>query len=394
VDKMYYACALLLFVTYVSALAPLLRTAKPIQDSYIVVFHTNTSVQQAADALSFFEQTHGVEFEHTYQHTIKGFSAKLTIQQLLEVRVHSAVDFVEQDQTVKLAQTCPTQTGADWGLARICKRPLNLDGRFTYPSNQGSGIDAYVIDTGILISHTEFSGGRALWGYKANNGWPSTDDQGHGTHVASTVGGRLYGVAKQVTLIAVKVLSGDGSGTTAGVIAGVDWSAGSRRSRGRPSVGNMSLGGGRSTALNNACNAASDAGVLMVVAAGNDNNNACNGSPASATRVISVGATDRTDSRSSFSNYGTCVHVFAPGSDILGAWIGSNSATRRISGTSMASPHICGISALGVGGNRGWGFAQLKSWIQGQATQDALNLRCSNTACNQSPNLLGYVPCF
>jgi len=396
-----YAFALLVFVATVSALAPLIRTAKPIQDSYIVLFYDNATTEDVADALDEFEADLAVTYEFKYTHVFRGFAAKLTEVQLFQVRQHSLVEFVEQNQAVHINQDCPVQINADWGLDRVCKRDIVLDGTYSYPDHGASNIDAYIIDTGILITHQDFQG-RASFGYKSNNGWPSTDDNGHGTHVASTVGGFRYGVAKRVNLIGVKVLSGAGSGTTAGVIAGVDWSVGSKRSRGRPSTGNMSLGGSTSAALNRAVDAASDAGVNMVVAAGNDNNNACNSSPASASKVICTGATDlgsdnndnQYDVRSYFSNFGRCVSVFAPGSDILGAWIGSNTASRVISGTSMASPHVCGVASLALSQNPSWSFAQLKSFVIASATVGMIDLQCgSNAICNQSPNLLAFNGC-
>jgi len=301
-----------------------------------------------------------------------------------------------------LNQACPMQQDADWGLDRVCKRDVtDLDGTYSHPDQGGAGIDAYVIDTGILVTHQDFTS-RAVFGFKSDNNWPSTDDHGHGTHVASTVGGFRFGVAKKVTLIAVKVLSGSGSGSTAGVIAGVDWSVSSKRSRARPSTGNMSLGGGASPTLNRAVDAASDAGVMMVVAAGNSNNNACNSSPAGASKVICTGATDigaddsdnQYDIRSSFSSFGPCVTVFAPGSNILGAWIGSNTATRTISGTSMASPHACGVASLALAQNPTATFPQIKAAVTGTATVGVIDLNCgTNAVCNQSPNLLAFNGC-
>jgi len=365
------------------------------------VFYDNATIEDVTDALDEFETDLGVTYEFKYTHVFRGFAGKLSKVQLMQVRQHSLVELVEQDQPVHMNQDCPVQGNADWGLDRVCKRDIVLDGTYSYPDHGASNIDAYIIDTGILTTHQDFQG-RAQFGYKSNSGWPSTDDNGHGTHVASTVGGNSYGVAKKVTLIAVKVLSGAGSGTTAGVIAGVDWSAGSKRSRGRPSTGNMSLGGSMSATLNRAVDAASDAGVMMVVAAGNDNNNACNGSPSGASKVICTGATDlgsdnndqQYDVRSYFSNFGRCVSVFAPGSDILGAWIGSNTATRVISGTSMASPHVCGVASLALAMNPSWSFAQLKSFVTASATTGMIDLQCgSNSICNQSPNLLTFNGC-
>jgi len=382
-----------------AALAPVYTGGKNrIQGSYIVVLRDNTTDENLASFMTVLSKTHGVTFTFTYDAVFKGFAAKLTKAQLLTARSHPQVEFIEEDQTVHLNQgVCDdVQSDSDWGLTRVCKREMDLDGQYFFPSSGASSVDAYIIDTGIYGAHNDFSG-RVIQGFKADNSWPNTDDHGHGTHVASTVGGISYGVAKGVTLIAVKVLSRSGTGSNAGVIAGVNYAAGNKPKRGRTSVGNMSLGGSISTALNRACNAASAAGVMMVVAAGNDNYDACQGSPSSAEDVITVGATDigsnNDDVRSYFSNYGPCVHVFAPGSNILGAWIGSPAATRVISGTSMASPHVCGVSALVMDQNPTFTFDDLREHVTDDATFGKIALQCSNSVCNQSPNLLVFNGC-
>jgi len=313
-------------------------------------------------------------------------------------RNHPDVDFIEEDKIMKIAQACSSQNDADWGLDRISEDGIDLDGRFVYTSSAGEGIDAYIVDTGIYIKHNDF-GGRAKWG--ANYADSTNDDcNGHGTHVAGTVGGTLYGVAKKVTLIAVKVLTCAGSGTNAGVISGVEYVAAQAKITKRPSVANMSLGGGKSTALNNAVAAAVTAGVSFAVAAGNDNSDACNYSPASTSTAISTGATtiDETgtvteDVRASFSNFGSCVHVFAPGQLIKSAWIGSTTAVKTISGTSMASPHVCGAAALYLGTNKTATPAQVKSFLLANTNNDMIDMICSVTACTKSPNKLLYTPC-
>lgn len=380
-----------LFVASASALAPIYAAVEAIPDSYIVVFHDNTSLLQLSTDLDFFEQTHSVTFEHKYDKVLKGFAATLTKEQLSEVIKHERVEYVEQNQKMYASQSCSTQTGlatGGWGLARIWQRDFSTTSSYSYPSSAGSGVDCYIIDTGVLITHQDF-GGRAIFGFKSNNNWPNTDDQGHGTHVASTVAGTRYGVAKGCRVIAVKVLGPDGSGTTAGVIAGVNYAA---NNRARASVGNMSLGGGYSAALNTACNNAARAGVHMVVAAGNENQDACNVSPASADDVITVGSTTRNDARSSFSNHGACVSVFAPGSDILGAWIGGNTATRTISGTSMASPHVAGNVALLLGENPGMSYTQTRAAVQSDSSKDYINMNCAGN-CGRSLNYLLYNRC-
>jgi len=299
-----------------AALAPVYLAAKNrIEGSYIVVLRANTTDAHLATFMTVLSKSHGVTFSYTYDVVFKGFAAKLTKAQLLTARSNPQVEFIEEDAEVHLNQQgdCDqTQTGADWGLSRVCKRDLELDGQYFYPTSSGAAVDAYIIDTGILGTHTDF-GGRVIQGFKSDNNWPNTDDHGHGTHVASTCGGTRYGVAKRVTLIAVKVLNSAGSGSIAGVISGVNYAAGNKPRRNRPSVGNMSLGGATSAALNRAVNAASAAGVSMVVAAGNDDWDACQGSPSGADDVISVGATDlgsgdndeQIDVRSYFSNYGS-----------------------------------------------------------------------------------------
>jgi subtilisin family serine protease len=241
-------------------------------------------------------------------------------------------------------------------------------------------VTAYVIDTGIQ-PHNEFSG-RLGSGYTAiNDGRGTTDCNGHGTHVAGTVGGTTYGVAKQVTLVPVRVLGCDGSGTNSGVIAGMDWVAG----RGGPAVANMSLGGGASTATDSAVSRMTSSGVTTVVAAGNENQNACNVSPARASSAITVGSTTNTDARSSFSNWGSCVDIFAPGSNITSAWIGSTSATNTISGTSMASPHVAGVAAQYLQTNPGASPTTVTNALIGNATTGVVS------GTNGSPNRLLFT---
>jgi subtilisin family serine protease len=247
------------------------------------------------------------------------------------------VNFVEEDGVMTASAT---QTNPPWGLDRIDERDRPLSGTYTY-NWTGSGVRAYIIDTGIRTAHTQF-GGRASNVFDAFGG-NGQDCHGHGTHVAGTVGGSTYGVAKSALLRGVRVLDCTGSGSTSGVIAGVDWV---RQNHIAPAVANMSLGGGASSSLDTAVNNLSNAGVAIAVAAGNENQNACNVSPARAANAITTGSTTSSDARSSFSNFGTCVDIFAPGSGILSAWFSSNTATATLSGTSMASPHVAGVAAL------------------------------------------------
>jgi len=336
---------------------------------------------------------------HIYQHALKGFAAPMSPKDLAKVQKHPKFKFIEEDQIMHAYQGCTSQTQVpSWGLPRISERDMSLDDTYAYPVTSGQGVTAYIIDTGIMVTHNDFEG-RASFGFKATPSWSNTDGHGHGTHVASTVSGKLYGVTKQAMLVAVKVLGDDGSGTNAGVIAGVDWSTGHYRQSGKPGVANLSLGGGFSAALNTAVTNAMKAGLFTVVAAGNSNADACNYSPSSAKDVITVGSSDsspsQTDVRSYFSNYGSCTDIFAPGSDIAGAWIGSNTATRTISGTSMASPHVCGVAALILGTNPNVDWIQLTAIITSSTpTKGVIDLQCgNNAACAVSPNLMVFNGC-
>ena len=289
------------------------------------------------------------------------------------------MDYIELDQTVSLNQV--TQNQATWGLDRIDQRDLALNNQYAYNST-GLNVNAFIIDTGIQPDHVEFTG-RLLLGYDVvadSNG--TSDCNGHGTHVAGTVGGTTWGAAKAVALIPVRVLDCAGSGSLSGVIAGIDWVAGSDL---RPAVANMSLGGGKSTAVNAAVANAVNKGVTMVVAAGNSNADACRYSPASEPSAITVGATTSSDARASYSNYGSCLDIFAPGSAITSAWITTTTATNTISGTSMASPHVAGVAALALAENPLTSPAAVASFLIANATSNKLS-----SVGTGSPNLLVY----
>jgi subtilisin family serine protease len=326
-------------IAAVNEAAPVAGTKIP--DRYIVVFKDEVA-NPAAEAAAVM-RGRGGEIHFTYSHAIKGFAATIPAQAVEAISRNPKVAYVEQDAVVT---TTATQTGATWGIDRIDQRALPLSTSYTYEAT-GSGVRAYIIDTGILSAHVEFTGRMGVGFTAISDGRGSTDCNGHGTHVASTTAGTSFGVAKGATLVPVRVLDCNGSGSWSGVIAGVDWVTNQKKSTpSTPMVANMSLGGGASSTVDNAVTNAVTAGVVMVVAAGNSNANACNYSPARAASAITVGATTSTDARASYSNFGSCLDLFAPGSSITAAWHTSTTATNTISGTSMASPHVAGAVAL------------------------------------------------
>ena len=301
-----------------------------IPGEYIVVLNDGSDVAEEARGA----RGQGGEVVAEWASALRGYAVRGGPNLILALRADPNVQYVEQ------VQEYTTQAVGSWGLDRIDQVSLPLDQTYSYTSD-GSGVTAYIIDTGILTSHNEF-GGRASWGTTTVGG-QDTDCNGHGTHVAGTVGGATYGVAKGVTLKAVKVLNCAGSGSTTSVVGGIDWVVGHHGSG--KAVANMSLGGGASSAIDAAVGRGIGDGVVFVVAAGNSGANACNYSPARVQDAITVGATTSTDARASYSNYGTCVDIYAPGSGITSAWKNSNTATKSISGTSMASPHVAGAVA-------------------------------------------------
>jgi subtilisin family serine protease/PKD repeat protein len=357
--------------------AKFLKASQAIPNEYLVVLN-----DRAADVRRITEEharVHGVQVGRSFQHALRGYVLRGSEAVARRVAEDPRVKYVEENGVV---HAIATQTGATWGIDRLDQRALPLDQSYTY-NTAGGGVNAYIIDTGIRVTHADF-GGRAFPGFTAiNDGQGSNDCNGHGTHVAGTVGGSTWGVAKAVTLHAVRVLDCGGSGTYEGVIAGIDWVTANAE---LPAVANMSLGGGVSQAVNDAVTASIGAGVVYAVAAGNETTDACTRSPASTPAALTVGSTDITDARSSFSNFGTCVDIFAPGSSITSSWNTSDTATNTISGTSMATPHVCGGAALYLSSNPTASPAQVEAALEANATPDVVT-----SPGTGSPNLLLYT---
>ncbi|MFA5941516.1 MAG: S8 family peptidase [Sinimarinibacterium sp.] len=378
--------------------------AQPIKNQYIVtlappaVAMPGALADVAQQAQGLLAQVGGGTVLATYTHALRGFSVRMSAVRADVLSRLPGVLRIEQDQWI---HATATQTGATWGLDRIDQHNLPLNGTYVYQDSAGAGVHVYVIDTGLNANHVDFTGrvsaGRNFapnssgsllcqllgLGCPAADPANTTDCNGHGTHVSGTAAGTTWGVAKKATVHPVRVLGCTGSGSNSGVIAGIDWVAANAQ---LPAVANMSLGGGDSAALDQAVQNAIASGVTFAVAAGNDNANACSGSPNKVPEAITVGATTSSDARSSFSNFGACVDVFAPGSAITSAWYTSNTATNTIDGTSMASPHVAGAAALVLGVNPSATPEQVTDAIVGSATLGAL----SNVGSG-SPNALLYT---
>ena len=344
---------------------------------YLVVFTPGTSAAQADNAVGSING----QVKRKYSRVINAALVHANPNRIAALSNNPNVRLVEQDARVTIAGV---QVNPPWGLDRIDQRGLPLNGSYDDLNNTGSNIPVYVVDTGIYAAHSDFEN-RVTAGFTSiTDGRGSNDCNGHGTHVAGTIGGKNYGVAKTVTLIPVRVLDCAGSGTYSGVIAGLDWIA-ANHAAGVPTVINMSLGGPASSSLDIAVNNLINRKISVVVAAGNSNADACNYSPARVPNAITVGATASNDSRANYSNYGSCLDLFAPGSSITSAWVGSTSAANTISGTSMASPHVAGIAARLLASNPGLSPSQVESSIKAGATTSVVS-----NAGPGSLNLLAY----
>jgi serine protease len=361
--------------------APLLSAgARAVPGQYVVVLEEGANPRSVAAVA-------GVNPRFVYTAAVNGFAAQLNAGQLTALRANPAVAYVEEDAVVSLSAT---QSNATWGIDRIDQAALPLSTTYTYTPT-GAGVRAYILDTGIRLSHAEFIG-RASSGFDAVDGGSADDCNGHGTHVAGTVGGTVYGVAKGVSLVAVRVLDCAGSGTTAGVIAGIDWVT---QNAVKPAVANMSLGGGASSTLDAAVSESINSGVTYALAAGNGDFlgrpvDACTTSPARVAAALTVGSTTSSDNESSFSNYGTCVDILAPGSSITSAWYQSDTQTSTISGTSMATPHVAGAAALYLQTAPSATPAQVANALISNANLNRITLHSRSTS-GGTPNRLLYT---
>jgi subtilisin family serine protease len=320
----------------------------------------------------------GGTVSHVYRSALNGFAVELPARAIAALEHSPLVSSIEPDSVVAISAT---ESNAPWGLDRIDQRTRPLNGRYTYPRT-GSGVTAYVVDTGIALGK-DFEDGLGAGTTVIKDGNGTRDCNGHGTHVAGTIGGQTYGVAKEVSLVPVRVLDCGGFGTTSGLIAGLDWVV-AHHQAGRPAVANLSLSGPRNASLDAAVARVIADGVTVAVAAGNDGGNACNFSPARVPGALTAGATDRTDRRASFSNTGVCVDLFAPGVDVTSDWPGG---TETISGTSMASPHVAGVAALVLAAHRSWLPAAVTAEIVRQSTPNVVVAPGTG-----SPNRLLYAP--
>ncbi|KAF5010345.1 hypothetical protein FDECE_3496 [Fusarium decemcellulare] len=384
-----------------------LNTGKVVPGSYIITLKSDIKAAEVQSHLEWVEDIHkrslnkrdgqnGVERTYDGKYGFKGYAGTFDKQTIEEIKENPDVEIVEQDKIWTLdwikeepdqdahleKRALTTQTGAPWGLGTVSHRSKGSTS-YIYDTTAGQGTYAYIVDTGIRATHNEFEG-RATAAWSAFSG-DNADTAGHGTHVAGTIAGKTYGVAKKANILAVKVFQGEES-TTSIILSGFNWAVNDIISKGRTtkSVINMSLGGGYSASFNNAVESASSSGVLSVIAAGNEAQNAANVSPASAPSAVTVGAIDSTWTIASYSNYGTVLDIFGPGTGVLSAWYTSNSATNTISGTSMATPHIVGLALYGISVNGVSGVSGVTNWLKTTATSGKIS-----GSLRSSPNLIG-----
>jgi subtilisin family serine protease len=361
--------------TEVATVEKFIKVGRPARDQYIVVFKNDAKAE-----VSSLVGTQG-QVLYTYNGVLKGFAARMSESAARELAKRDDVAYVTQDEVVDLFATQSTGT-TYFNLDRVDQRALPLSQTYNYTTT-GAGVNVYVVDTGIRATHTQFAGRVGAGFTSITDGQGTNDCQGHGTHVSGTVGGSTSGIAKGVTLYPVRVFGCTGSTTTAAIVSGVDWI---RLNHRKPAVANLSLGGGANTTIDTAINNLIAAGVTVVVAAGNSNLNACNYSPARVPGAITVGSTTSTDARSSFSNFGSCVDIFAPGSSITSAAFSGDTATSVLSGTSMASPLVAGLAARYLQANPTASPAAVASYLTSNATTGVVG-----SAGTGSPNRLAYL---
>ncbi|GAA0307157.1 serine protease [Streptomyces polychromogenes] len=340
--------------------------AGSVPGSYIVTLK-DSAARSTADSGKAVAKRYGARIDRTYSAALNGYSVEVSEAQARKLAADPAVASVVQNRIFTVDATQPSPPS--WGLDRIDQRALPLDQSYTYPDKAGEGVTAYIIDTGVRITHQDLAG-RASYGYDAiDNDNTAQDGHGHGTHVAGTVAGSSYGVAKKAKIVGVRVLDNNGSGTTAQVVAGIDWVT---RNAVKPAVANMSLGGGADSALDTAVRNSIASGITYGVAAGNESTDASTKSPARVAEAITVGATTSTDAKASYSNYGSVLDVFAPGSSITSSWGTGDTATNTISGTSMATPHVVGAAALYLSQNPSSTPAQVRDGLVAAATPNVV----------------------